>query len=101
MLNNDYLILRKCPFCGSKKLKIQGTQRKIGATGTDETVTRETYSVRCNVCHARGGAVSGKVILTRLRLRESELPNWASSRESLKEKAVKAWNRRTNNEQIH
>lgn len=87
-------LLKSCPFCGSKKLKIQGTQRKIGVTGTDEPVAHETYSVRCNVCHARGGAVSGKVILTRLRLRESELPKWASSRESLKEKAIKAWNRR-------
>lgn len=57
--------LKKCPFCGSKKLKIQGTQRKIGATGTDEPVARE-----------------------------SELPNWASSRESLKEDAIEAWNRR-------
>ena len=86
--------LRTCPFCGSNKLKIQGTQRKIGATGIDEPVACETYSVRCNVCHARGGAVGGKVILTRLRLRESELPKWASSRESLKEKAIEAWNRR-------
>lgn len=87
--------LKPCPFCGSKKLKIQGTQRKIGATGTDEPVARETYSVRCNVCHARGGATGGKIILTRLRLRESELPDWASSRDSLKEKAIEEWNRRT------
>ncbi len=89
--------LKPCPFCGSKKLKIQGTGRRIGVIGTDEPVTRETFSVRCNVCHARGGAVGGKVILTRLRLRESELPNWASSRDSLKEKAIEAWNRRTSN----
>lgn len=93
-------LLNPCPFCGSKKLKIQGTQRKIGATGTDEPVACETYSVRCNVCHARGGAVSGKVILTRLRLRESELPNWASSKEALQEKAIKVWNRRTNDEKV-
>lgn len=93
--------LKPCPFCGSKKLKIQGTHGRIGATGTDEPVTRETYSVRCNVCHARGGAVGGKVILTRLRLRESELPNWASSKDSLKEKAIGAWNRRASDEQIH
>lgn len=93
--------LKPCPFCGSKKLKIQGTQRKIGATRTDEPVARETYSVRCNVCHARGGAVGGKVILTRLRLRESELPNLASSRESLQENAIKAWNRRASDERVH
>ncbi len=93
--------LKTCPFCGSKKLKIQGTHRRIGRTGTDEPVARETFSVRCNVCHARGGAVGGKVILTRLRLRESELPNWASSRDSLKEKAIEAWNRRASDEQVH
>lgn len=93
--------MKPCPFCGSKKVKIQGTQRKIGVTGTDEPVARETYSVRCNVCHARGGAVGGKVILTRLRLRESELPNWASSRESLQENAIKAWNRRTNDAEVY
>lgn len=93
--------LKSCPFCGSKKLKIQGTRRKIGATGTDEPVARETYSVRCNVCHARGGAVGGKVILTRLRLRESELPNWASSRESLKQKAIETWNRRASDAEVY
>lgn len=93
--------MKPCPFCRSKKLKIQGTQRKIGATGTDEPVARETYSVRCNVCHARGGAVGGKVILTRLRLRESELPNWASSRESLKEKAIEVWNRRASDAEVY
>lgn len=88
--------LKFCPFCGSKKLKIQGTQRRIGVIGTDEPVAHETYSVRCNICHARGGAAGGKVILTRLRVHESELPDWASSRESLKEKAIDAWNRRIN-----
>lgn len=93
--------LKSCPFCGSKKLKMQGTQRRIGVTGTDEPVAHETYSVRCNVCHARGGTVGGKIILTRLRVRESELPDWASSRESLKEKAIEAWNRRTNDGKVH
>jgi Lar family restriction alleviation protein len=88
--------LKPCPFCGSKKLKIQSTQRRIGVIGTDEPVAQETFSVRCNVCYARGSAVGGKVILTRLRVRESELPDWASSRESLKEKAIEAWNRRIN-----
>ena len=90
--------LKPCPFCGNKKLKIQGTRIKIGATGIDEPVAHETYSVRCNVCHARGKTVGGKIILTRLRVRESDLPDWASSRDSLKEKAIEAWNRRMNNE---
>lgn len=93
--------LKPCPFCGNKKLKIQGIQRKIGVTGTDELVAHETYSVRCNVCHARGGSAGGKIILTRLRLRESELPDWASSRESLKEKAIEVWNRRMNDAKIY
>lgn len=93
--------LKSCPFCGSNKLKIQGSGRRIGVTGTDEPVAIETFSIRCNVCHARGGTVGGKVILTRLRVREIELPNWASSRDSLKEKAIEAWNRRTNDAEVH
>lgn len=93
--------LQPCPFCGSKKLKIQCIQKKIGVTGICDFVVHATYSVRCNVCHARGSAVGGKVILTQLRQHESELPDWASSRESLKENAIKAWNRRTNDVEIY
>lgn len=38
--------LKPCPFCGSIKLKVDKNTRN----------GRITYSVRCNICHARGGA---------------------------------------------
>lgn len=39
-------VLKPCPFCGSNKLKVDKNTRN----------GRITYSVRCNICHARGGA---------------------------------------------
>ena len=43
--------LKPCPFCGSKKLKLEKKR----------TVYKRhkayTASVRCNCCHARGGTV--------------------------------------------
>lgn len=39
-------VLKPCPFCGSSKLKVDKNTRNV----------RIIYSVRCNSCHARGGA---------------------------------------------
>ena len=45
--------MMSCPFCGGNKFSVDC-----------KSVTRyrgyhQTYSVRCNSCHARGGVVSG------------------------------------------
>ena len=86
--------LKPCPFCGSTKLKLESKSRKAGYTGIDALVEQDTYSVRCNVCHARGGAVGGKVIKSCSHIYEHYIPEWATTSAALKRKAIEAWNRR-------
>ena len=85
--------LKPCPFCGGTKLKIDRKSRLAGWNGLDMRVEMHTYSVRCNTCHARGGAVGGRVIddpWTRC----TQLPDWATTDKALEAKAIEAWNRR-------
>lgn len=91
--------LKPCPFCGSNKLKIESKSVLDGYTFADERVERITFSVRCNSCHARGGAAGGKVITSASVLWKR--PEWATTEDELEDKAIEAWNRRANDEQIH
>lgn len=84
--------LRPCPFCGSTKLKIDKKSKLVGHNGLDDRVEQHTFSVRCNVCHARGGAAGGKV-LDRIR-KEFDVPSWATTDEEIKNRAIEAWNSR-------
>ncbi len=84
--------LKPCPFCGSTKLKIESKHKLAGYNGLDMRVENRTFSVRCNVCHARGGAVGGKVILGRLG--DLKLPSYATTEYEITRKAIEAWNRR-------
>lgn len=79
----DEIELKPCPFCGSVKLKIDNKQ-KLGEYDaiSMHRLTYVTYSVRCNVCHARGGCVSGTI----------KFP--PCEKNELKKKAAEAWNRR-------
>nr|DAH16962.1 MAG TPA: restriction alleviation protein [Caudoviricetes sp.] len=88
--------LKKCPFCGGKKLKIKRKSRLAGWNGLDMRVEMHTFSVRCNTCHARGSTVSGRVMDDQ-RICCDQLPDWATTDKALKEKAIEAWNRRANN----
>lgn len=90
--------LKPCPFCGSTKLKLESKQKLVGYNGLDMRVENRTYSVRCNVCHARGGAVGGKVIPEFWRRDDLELPSYATTDDVIKEKAIEAWNRRVTDE---
>ena len=85
--------LKPCPFCGGTKLKIDRKSRLAGWNGLDMRVEMHTYSVRCNTCHARGGAVGGRVMNERFT-RCAQLPDWATTDNALEEKAIEAWNRR-------
>ena len=91
--------LKPCPFCGGTKLKIDRKSTLAGFDGTDQRVEQHTYSVRCNTCHARGGAVGGKVMPynRRFYMGEIPLPEWATTDDALQNKAVFSWNRRADN----
>lgn len=82
----DDVKLKPCPFCGSTKLKINWKTRKTRYS-TYECFCYRTLSVRCNVCKARGGAVSGEI-----GAHDTE------EHKKLKAKAVEAWNRRAESE---
>lgn len=84
--------LKPCPFCGYFKLKIDCKRKRAGYTGLDDIVYYDTYSVRCLKCFSRGGAVGGRV-LSHIRY-DGEPPEWATTADELKAKAVEAWNRR-------
>lgn len=88
--------LKPCPFCGGTKLKVERKSRLAGWNGLDMRVEMHTYSVRCNTCHARGGAVGGRVMNERFT-RCAKLPDWATTDKALEAKAIKAWNRRADN----
>ena len=90
--------LKSCPFCGSNKLKIDKKSKLVGRNGLDWNVYQQTYSVRCNVCHARGGAIGGKVIphyeffLRGTPLDPSHRPEWLADEKDLIAKAIELWN---------
>lgn len=87
--------LKPCPFCDGTKLKIERKSRLAGWNGLDMRVEMHTYSVRCNTCHARGGAIGGRV-MNDPWTRCSQLPDWATTDKTLEAKAAEAWNRRVN-----
>jgi len=93
---SEELKLKPCPFCKEKsRLKLTCKSSFIGFNGLDWRVERHTWTARCNVCHARGPAVGGKVVDCRLMSDGREtLPSWATTDEELKEKATALWNRR-------
>ena len=69
--------VKPCPFCGSNKSKIEFKRVLDGYLLDAYRVMRKTFSVRCNSCFARGGAVGGKVIESYEHfISEHELPEW-------------------------
>ena len=79
--------LKRCPFCGGDKLKIESKTKDISY----RHVRQHTLSVRCNKCHARGGTVSGEIGNYSFGTPKSE--KLTTSKE-LEEKAIEAWNNR-------
>ena len=87
--------LKPCPFCGSESVKVTGRYRRKWSS---QGVGYNTYSVKCNKCHARGGTASG---YTRNALYElTERGETVLETEyQIIQRAVTAWNRRADNEQ--
>lgn len=92
--------LKRCPFCGSNKLKIESSssqRRNHQRTYHGEWVLYRHYvmSVRCNCCHARGTTVSGDVVVMP-KMAEFELDGYTTV-ENIENMAVEAWNERDEN----
>ena len=87
--------LKPCPFCRSNKLKVECKSVFAGTNGLDERVERHTYSVRCSVCHARGSAFGGRVLISYYFRKDLKPPIWATTDDELQNKAITAWNTRT------
>ena len=85
--------MRSCPFCGSDKLKLMRNATSAGFTWMDRAVLNVGFYVRCTICNARGGRVSGKVLKYELPVGVA-LPGWASREDDLAWSAVDAWNMR-------
>lgn len=84
--------LKHCPFCESDKLKIDMKKKGTRYFGIGQ-LENYTASVRCNVCHARGGAVSGYVRNRRFVDKDDWLKDEISI-EELERRAVEKWNTR-------
>ena len=91
--------MSSCPFCGSDKLKLTRNSVKAGFNGLDIPVYQTGYYVRCTICNARGGRVSGKVLAYDPPVGVA-LPGWASREDDLAWSAVDAWNTRTHDTSI-
>lgn len=75
-------IIKACPFCGSRKLKVESKHN-----GRTCHVGTHSATVRCQKCHARGPTASCKVAKG----------VWSAD-EVTKQKAIELWNARTCNE---
>lgn len=88
-------VLLECPHCKSDKVKVDHKSRRAGFTGLDDRVEYQTYSVRCNSCHARGPVHGGKVIVSfNYFCVTKDLPEWATTQMELSKAARLDWNTR-------
>ena len=73
-----------CPFCGKTKTTIDCKSKN------EYRGYYQTYSVRCNRCHARGGTVGGYVKKNSYCKEDIVV----YSPDELKSKAIELWNNR-------
>lgn len=85
--------LKPCPFCGGLKLRIEMKKKHTRHYFNGKMLENYTTSVRCNICHARGSAVSGWVI-NRKYVDENEWLEDEIEIGKLQAMASEAWNRR-------
>lgn len=75
------MMLEKCPFCGSDKLKVG---HKTKYKDPWKKIIHMNFYVICNCCHARGGTVSGDI----------PYGDQSEALTEAKEKAIEKWNMR-------
>lgn len=85
--------LEPCPFCGSRKLKVDSKTKNEYNIRLKRSVANRTYSMRCKNCHARGGTVSGKVIPFGVILPDDMVKDFTTE-EKLEEACIRKWNTR-------
>lgn len=89
---SEYM-LKPCPFCGSKKLKIEvKNSGSKWVNGLGERVNRKIFTVRCNSCFTRGGT-SGGLVAPNISPK-ANIAHMIDREVDLKERAVELWNRR-------
>lgn len=102
-----------CPFCGWDGVKVQKKERGyywMGSLVAEIRIEKAAYYVVCNRCKARGGVATGKFVgyvrtydfigpFDEVK-KEVPIPEWATTRDDVKRRAVEMWNRRANSEQI-
>ena len=79
---------RRCPFCGSDKIKVESKKSNNSLSPFDRAKgckSKFTGSVRCNSCFSRGPTVSIACLGESISIAEREL---------LSELAYSAWNTR-------
>lgn len=86
--------LLPCPFCGSSRIGVYSKGKYVGMYfPLDNPKYYETYSARCNKCHARG-SVCGGIVLGIGAQSPPSPPSEFTTREKLKAMAIAAWNTR-------
>ena len=97
-----------CPFCGCPSVKLQSRERGYywkESLVAEVRIERASYYGVCNRCHARGGVASGRFVgyvrtydfiepFNEARHIEVPLPDWVTTRDEVKRRAIELWNRR-------
>lgn len=79
--------IKPCPFCGSNKTKIDSQQSKFYGRSDGKYYK---YSIRCNVCHARGPITSSYINLYDSMADGIEY----TTKAELELRVIEAWNNR-------
>lgn len=99
--------LRQCPFCAWSGVKVQKKERGyywIESLVAEIRIEKAAYYVVCNRCKARGGVATGRFVgyvrtanfdgLFGECKQEVPLPDWVTTREAVKQRAIDMWNTR-------
>lgn len=92
IVNTISFKIKPCPFCGSGKarLAIKNGPKRHSLKDGISTWQTVTYTVRCNICNARGGTASYDKGIGNSFYSKNEINEFLA-----KKAAVEKWNERT------